>query len=691
MAERKSTKEDEKKNQELLEEWKGKFETDRTAKAEQDQDIDVYEEYYQGKRTFGNLRDAGQNQNRDPRTVVNFVRMVIEVLIDLSVPQPDLTAVSLDDEYALKLLNKYIRYVCRSGNLEEINMGNERRTKKFGGTFYKVHWDNAVKFGRYVGDIKISDPHPLHIIPNAGALNWEDDLEHYHHVLNKTEKYILRRWKRLTKEDLEDKAVLYTEYDQINDGNNKITVNGVTTYSSKSDTGLKRWSIIETTYLDDDGDICKLWWSGDLLIDHIKKFFWHRDESGEPTDFEILEPGTKVRVGIDEKGAPVLRPIEEVVVDEEYRITDEAGNLTGIKVDYYIPRCWDIVYQVYLPKDLSCWGTSMIDDIKDLYESILKAVYIQEESFLRGRKKIITDNDEDAKAIMDPGTEVVKVMGNVKEVDIGTNIDGLGWMEWLKAQMQLLTGATNAAMGVHDPGVKSGRQAQLYVSQANFKANLAATNKAIAFKKLYNIVANFAMAFCDDDRPFRLEGDNNKPEYGTFSRLSMLRDDSGNIIYPYWDINISCESGFMQNKTEVMNAIIQLASQRAFEPTPGNVAYLKVLQKLGMPYLEFIIKDLEEAIKRAEEMEKQKMAVAAAQQQQQPPQMTQQQMPIQPQQGAPAQGQKQLTPGEIIDGLPPQQKEVFFSLIKTDPKAAIMMLLEIMGGMQGGQGQQIAG
>ena len=600
----------------FIEKWSRQFEIDRRAKSTIDTSFDEYEQYYQGKRQFGNLTDLGYNQNRNVRTVINFVRTTIEALIDLSVPQPDITGKALDDELIAKIFGKYISSVCQESPMEEINLWNERRSKKFGGGFYKVHWNNSVRYGSYVGEIEISDPHPKHIIPNAGALDWENDLEHYHHILNKTEKYILRRWPHITREDLEDKATFYEEYDEIMDGDGVSFNSSTHEVSGRSDTGLSRYSIIETTYRDDNGDICKFWWSGELLLDHIEKFYWHRDENGEPIEYEILDPGTMIRAGVDEKGEPILKPIEEIIVDpDSIAYDEETGMALGYKVDYYIPKRWDIIYQVYLPRDLSCWGTSMIDDIKDLYESALKAIYVQEESFLRGRKKILCDNEDDVKQIMDPGSEVIVVRGNVKDVDLNTNIDGINWIEYLWSKIQLTTGATNSVMGVHDPGVKSAKQAQLYVSQATYKANLASTYKAIAFKKLYRVIADFAMAFCDDDRPFRISGNDSKPEFGTFSRLSMLRDDRGNVVYPNFDINVSAQAGFMQNKSEIMGNIVQLASQKAFEPTPGNVAYLKILQKIGMPYLDKIIQDLEKEVERQKTIQEEQMKLEKQNQQ----------------------------------------------------------------------------
>jgi hypothetical protein len=657
MTNKRKQEEVEQERQDLIDKWKRQFEVDRNSKSTIDTADNANEELYQGKRYFGNLKDEGYNHAREVRTVVNFVRMAIEALIDLSVPEADLRAVALDDETAVRELKHYITYVSRAANLEEINLENERRVKKFGGAFYKVHWNNAVKNGSYVGDIELSNPLPKHIVPNAGAINWDDDLEHYHHILNKTEKYVLRRFPHLTKDDLEDKATLYKEYDELDNNSDGYISSGDT---NDRETGLKRYSIIETTYRDDEGDICKIWWSGDLLIDHIEKFYWHRDEEGNPTETEILEPGTQIRIGTDEQGQPIFRTVEQQTDEAGEPLFDEQGFPVGEEVEYYIPKGFDIIYQPYLPKDLSCWGTSMIDDIKDLYEAILKGVFIQEESFLRGRKKIVTDNDEDKQQIESATSSVIKVTGQWREMDMGA-IDALPWVEKLKEWMQLLTGATNAAMGVHDPGVKSGRQVQLYVSQANFKAALASTYKAIAFKKLYKLIADFAMAFCDDDRPFRLSGDKNKPEYGSFSRLSLLRDDSGNVIYPNWDIEVGAQAGWLQNKSEILEQIVMLANNRAFDPTPGNMAYLKILQKLGVPFVEGALQDIEREIEDQKRMAEEQIRAQQAQ---------------------------ANNPDAIIAQLPPDQQEAFRQLRATNPEQAQAMLAEVMGQAQGQGGGQ---
>jgi hypothetical protein len=588
--------------QEFLDYWKRQFEADRRDKKEWDDRFDEWEAIYHGDREFNNLKEKAKSANKDIRTIINFPRMFVESQIDTSVPEPGFKAVSLDDEQVVESLKEYVQYEVRSANpsLEELNLQNERRVTKFGGAFYKVHWNNQIKKAGYVGKIELSNPHPKDIIPNRGA-TCLDDMEHYHHPVNRTEKYILRKWPNITSEDLEGKAQLHEEYDQMQD-DQRIPVG--TAVEGDRESGLRKYTIIETTYRDEEGDIGKFWWSGDLLIKHLPKFFYRRDEDGNPMEKERLDESLLIRAGVDEAGQQQyyeMPPYQEVETGE----FDEDGNpiieLVPNEVDYYIPKCWDIVPLPYIPRDKCFWGISIFEDVFDIHEAIKKAVYIYEESFLKGRKKIVTDNEDDKAKLESATTEVIHLKGSINQIDTGTPIDGIQWIETLFAWAQKITGTTNASLGIHDPGVKSGKQAQLYIEQSNFKVMLKSAYKVIAFKQLYRVIADFALAFADYDRPYRLSGSANaKPQYGTFNRLNMLRDVNGNIVYPDWDIEMSADEGILKSKADVFNSLVLLAQQGRFAIDPGNLLFLRVLDKLGVPYMREIIDEMEKEIKQSQ-------------------------------------------------------------------------------------------
>jgi len=570
--------EQEEADRELIEQWQPVFEADKRAKAPWDKRFDAWESVYNAGRDFQNVEDELTNSNRSPRTIINFPRMITESLVSLDVPDPDFKAIAQDDEESVEILKNYVMYVVRSAqpSLEEINLHNERRVMKFGGAFHKIHWNNNVKKAGYVGEIEISMPHPKDIIPNHGATSI-DDMEHYHHPNNRTANYIIRKWPHITKEVLENKAQLFHEYDEMS-GSQRITVSDQD--AGDQEMGLAKYTIVETSYRDEEGDICKLWWSGDLVISHLPKFFHRRIEG-------------------------------EIANTEEYE---------GKEVDYYVPKSWDLIYQPFIPRDKSFWGISIMEDIHDINEAIKKAVYQHEEQHLKGTKKILVDSTETKIAIESSISSVIQVKDpnqSVREIDLNANIDGVAWINQLKEWMQLLTGATNSALGVRDQGVTSGRQAQVYVEQANFKVALKTAYKASAYKRIYRTIADFALAFVDETRPFRIKGEplqdpnadpsmpQPKAQYGKFDRLAMLKDMSGNYIYPDFDIEINAESGFMKSRSEVFNTLSNLAGQGRFEPNPGNLTFLKLLNKLGVPDLQGVIDEMGQIVKQMQQAPKQ--------------------------------------------------------------------------------------
>jgi hypothetical protein len=542
---------------ELVDYWKRVFEVDKQIKSEWNARFDLWNAIYEGDYEFSNLKKQVPGK---VRTAIKFAKMIIESQIDLNIPEPDFKAVAPDDEANIKLLNAHVKYVVRTDNapLERINLENERAVKKYGICFYKVHWNNQIKRAGYVGDIEISAPHVKDIIPNSGATSI-DDLEHYHHVVNRTEKYILRKWKHITREALEQYASLSSEYDEIG-GAQEIPIKSGDRHDSES--GLRRYTVIETTYKDVDGDICKLWWSGDLMIKHVEKFYYRRGPDGSAIDQE---------------------------------------SVGAAKIAYYIPKCWDLVPQYFAPRDKCFWGSSLVDDIKDLLESVKKVVHIEEEKILKGTTKILVNDKNLQVKLADPLSEIILTddAASAREIQMGNdNRRGIEWIDKCVDWMQLITGATNAALGQEMPGVTSGKQALLYITQAQQRVDKSTAYKAAAFKHLYRVVADFILAFADFDRPFRLLGDDGQETYGVFNRLNMLRDYNGNLIYPDWDIEIGSESGFLKSKPQIFEMLVMLANSGKFEPSPSNLVLLRALDKLGVPHLKEAISNMETQIEQ---------------------------------------------------------------------------------------------
>jgi hypothetical protein len=569
----------------LLEKWQKQYEVDKSEKDPWNEYMDEWEAFYHGNREFGNIK---RDDGKEPRTIVNFPRLFLEAQIDANVPEPLFKPVAPDDEEAVKSIQAQVEYAVRAAepSIEELNLEDERTVRKFGKSFFKVHWNNQVKRAGYVGDVEISNPHPKDIIPNAGCKRL-DEMEHYHHPVNKTENYVLRRWPHITKEQLEKEAAYDDQYDVMSD-TQEITIEAP--QISEQESGLRRYTIIETTYKDKDGDIGKLWWSGDLLLEHLPKFFYRRDpETGEIVTKEVIDYQR------DMQGNPVL---------------DEAGNPIPIEADYYVPKRFDLVDRAYIPRDKCFWAISAIEDLIDPQESLKKVLYIEEEKLLKGTTKILTNDPSLSAQLQNPLSEIIyspnlNAVQSVKMDDGGDR--GLQWMDKMKEYMQLLTRQTNAALGQETPEVTSGKQAEYYINQAMQVVDLAVAYKISTYKRLYRIIADFYMAFGDYDRPWRLAGEGGQDVFGTFNRLALLRDMNGNFVYPDFDIEIGAEAGFLKSRMQILQLILALARDNRFVPTPDNLMILQILDKVGVPHLKDAIKNMEAMLLQQQAVAEQQM------------------------------------------------------------------------------------
>ena len=210
-----------------------------------------------------------------------------------------------------------------------------------------------------------------------------------------------------------------------------------------------------------------------------------------------------------------------------------------------------------------------------------------------------------------------------------------------------------------------------------------------------------------------------KAQYGKFDRLAMLKDMSGNYIYPDFDIEINAESGFMKSRSEVFNTLSNLAGQGRFEPNPGNLTFLKLLNKLGVPDLQGVIDEMGQIVKQMQQAPKQEeqkgpaesisfrdlpiagqIQLAAKAGIQLQPQDLEQMQPTgetqgtvgesrMPQEGEQPQGEANIPP-EILQALQEFPEPVQRLLLQMDPDKLMVLLdnpdklMEIVQGMMGG-------
>lgn len=540
-----------------------------------------------GQSNMSNRSDRGQTQ--DARQVVNIVRQLIEGGIDITVPVPSVDPIEEDDQgERKKMIEGQLLYMSQGTELQRINSENERITKKNSFSVYKVMFDPNHKSHKFRGKIKTTNPHPVNIIPQQGIYRLQD-MDHLFHPENRTMSHILRKYKdeynartgRDLKEDMEDGSKEYNHLDDLS---------GMT---HNTDTTGEKYSVIEKWYKDEDGDICLITWSGHVILRHIKKFFYKRDEQGEIIETEEVEVMQEV-MGMDEQ--PTMEP-------------------QLVQVKCHVPTKYPFVIQYNIPREKSFVGTSDPEILKDQQEGIKKMLSIEEEKLIQGTTKIITKSGSGLKDKISNSVsqilETANPMADVQVVQMHTNENSYKelYQIYLQAAKDSL-GITEASQGRAEGGDLSGKALEALASYTAGRMAVKQFEKNIAYTELYQLYYDFLLAYYDEKRPYRIEGKDNKHTFGYFDKGMLAKqDDAGDWFYPEFDIYIGIDTALPKDKRFIME------SANGAGDRMDNIAYWTVMTSINFPNAEAILEREKEKEQQAQmQAEQDRMMAQQAQQ-----------------------------------------------------------------------------
>lgn len=528
---------------------------------------------------------------KDARQVVNLTFQLIESQIDVSVPKPNVEPCEFDydnEETELArndMIEGMLTYTVDRPSTERIVSENERITKKNSMSIYHVKYNPNFKAHKYIGTIDISNPHPANLIPQPGVFRVKD-MDYLFHIENRTIDYVCRTYGEEWREKIEDG----TEYPNIDN------LSEVVSEATTRDNG--KVSVVECWYKDRDGDVCLLTWINDVIIRDIPKFFYKRDEQGNLIEFDEIEMQTA-----DE--------MEEAVTEV-------------VRVPVHVPKQFPFVIQYNVPKEKSYYGKADPDIIYDQQEAIKKVMSIHEEKLIKGQTKILVRKGANlTNKFNDVTLQIIETEdpnGDAKAFDMKTPDNSL--LEYMNIVTQAAKdalGVTEASQGRVDMSATggkadlSGRALEILSQNTQGRLGVKAFEKNIAFTELYRLVFDFVLAFYDDRRPYRIDGDDGKPMYGFFDKSMLIKqDDAGEWYYPEYDIHISVDAGLPKDKNFIMQAANNSGDRM------DNIAYWQVMESIGFPNAASILKreqekesmmqQQEEAMRQAEEMAAQQKA-----------------------------------------------------------------------------------
>ena len=615
--------EKEREEQEKIEKWKKRL-TDAISKHDAFRaDCAAWDAQYHGTKEVGSsigknlVSDRDKKVTKDARQVVNITLQLIESQIDISVPKPNVEPTEFDNNDPMeqerqRMVEGMLHYMGSGTTLQRINSENERIVKKNSYAIFKVGYNPKVKSHKWIGKIETTNPHPCNFIPQPGIHRIED-MDYCFHVENRTLDYICRTYGEEFREQLEGEKAEYAYLDELSEAR------------TENDETL---SVVECWYKDKDGDVCLLTWCNEVVLRDEPKFFYKRNPDGSLIEYDEIE-------------------IEQPPID------DGMGNLIPqpsqiVKVPIHVPKRFPFVVQYNIPKEKSFYGKSDPEIIYDQQEAIKKVLSDHEEKLIKGTTKIFVRKGTGlTNKINNAQLQVIETEdpnNDIKVVDLKTPENSLleYYSVMLRAAKDVL-GVTEASQGRTDDGTDlSGRALEILAANTAGRLAVKQFEKDMAYTELYQLYYDFLLAFYDDPRPYRVDGEDGKPIYGFWDKSKLIKQDAaGEWYYPEYDIYISVDMGLPKDKRFIMEA-----ASRA-ENRLDNIEYWQIMESIGFPNASAILK-----------REQEKEGVAQ-----------------QEQQLAPSVDQQLLD--DIVSQMTPEEME----LLRNDPQAQQAVLERLGGGI----------
>lgn len=470
------------KRRSLCEDYMGLYRSSLNVHSEYFSQLESYMKQYLGSYELDNAKEPAT-------TVRNITYEMIESQIDPDIPFPKAEAEIFSEkgERCERSIERLCRSVRQKLPFEQLNDLDERYTYIYGGSVWYVEWDNSD-----CGGVKIHCLSPLDFIPEPGVCRIEDMRYCFLRFIT-TRSELTRRYGASPDEvSLADCEYRYSE--AISD---EDTV-----------------TVVICLYRDSDGDICKLVFSGNLILADIPKCFIRRVPT-KSTD-ELLETPTEL--------------IEGSLIEGE-----DEGLLA---VPYYVPKDFPIVVRQNIRISPSLFGLSDCERVRPQQQAINKVESRILKKLLRAGITPIIPED----AAITLGNSI---FGEIIRMRPGESLDNYGKLDTtpdieqdimeadrLYDHAKRVLGISDALQGLDNTQVESGFARQLKINRASSRLETKKRMKYLAYANIYRLIFEQYLAFSDEPKLLDFKDTFGNIRKAAFNRYDFIeRDTTGRLGY----------------------------------------------------------------------------------------------------------------------------------------------------------------
>ena len=467
--------------------------------------IDEFEKYEKQYRASSEIDGSQTNA----ATVRNITYEIIESEINSDIPTPKADSVSYTErrERNAKSIERLCSAVRDRLPFEAMNDLDERYTYIYGGSVWYIEWDGSDRGGCDVGGVRVHCLSPLDFIPQPGVCS-VDDMDYCFLRFTTTRSELSRKYG--VAEDKLHLAECEYQYDGEVRDNDTATV-------------------IVCFWRDEDGEIGKLVFSGELLLADIPRYYSRKQDVCCECGLEdklCSCGGTKKRTDVGYEKIP------------KELLPDEACEDSYVK--YYTPRSFPIVIRKNSSSTMSLYGTSDCETLRFHQQAINKVESRILQKLLRAGITPVMPEDSNVTLNNAVFGQVIKMkagesLAQYGKIDTTPDIEqDIKEADRLYDQAKRIMGISDALAGVDSGSSESGYSRQLKILQSNGRLQSKRQLKYHAYSEIYKRIFEHFLAFADEARPLSYKDGFGRVHPSEFSKYDFIEKCSDGE-YCYYD------------------------------------------------------------------------------------------------------------------------------------------------------------
>ncbi len=432
-------------------------------------------------------------------TVRNITYEIIESQISSEIPLPkaDAACYSEERDRNAKSLERLLYSLRDRLDFEGLNDIDERYTYIYGGSVWYAEWDNSAKLGKEVGAIKLVCLPPRDFIPQPGITNISD-MEYFFL------RFTTTRGELKNKYGARDDELILAECEEERECGSSGDYDTV--------------SVTVAFFKDEDGEIGKFVFSGELVLLDMEKYYYRKTRRCKKCGKEAAE----CSCGSD--SFYLENNTYETISTKSAKATN--GKTGEVKIPYYVPRTYPVVIRKNTSSDSRLFGQSDCEYIRPEQQAINKIESRILQKLLRAGVTPIVPEDATISLNNSVFGQIIKIkpgesLAQYGKVDTTPDISqDIAEAERLYDHSKRVLGISDALQGLDTEKNESGYARQLRISQATGRLESKRKMKHSAYAALDRIIFEQYLAFADEPRSLVY-----KDAYGRIHNMEFNRYD----------------------------------------------------------------------------------------------------------------------------------------------------------------------